>query len=546
MRKIIVLCFLCFSFQASAVPTKASSILISAHCPYATAAAIKVAEAGGNVVDVALTALITMSVTNPSFASLGGGGFALVKFAKNKEAFALDFREVGPKATGPDFYKNLPTKASTEGGTAVAVPGLPAGIEALHKKFGKIHWSRLFDQAILLAEKGYRVTGEWSEDTEKASEKFNSAGKKYFLNINKKALAPGELFKQPQLAKLLKELRNRKSVAFYRGDAAKDMVDSVAKSGGALSANDLSSYKVKWREPIVVDYKNFKIHLMPPPSSGGVIIKTAFALLGDLGLQNAKARSTDEYHRMIELLKRSYQSRSMLGDPDFYENPLEKISSSEYLKNLKKNFDSEKSSVLEPMEESTSESTETSHLSVLDIDGNSVAMTITANGNYGSGVVTDKFGIVMNNEMDDFTTHPKKANMYGLIQGESNKVEGGKRPLSSMSPTLVTKDQKVILSLGAPGGPRIISSVFQVLYRVLVKNEDLDIAIQSPRVHHQFLPNIVYVDEDRMGADQIQALNKMGHKVESGWQGRVFAVFKNGKILEGAFDSRGEGSVSGY
>lgn len=546
MRKFFVVILIAISGSVQAVPFKASKIMISAHCPYATQAGIKIAEAGGNVVDVALTTLIVMSVTNPSFGSLGGGGFALVKTTGDVEA--LDFREVAPRASSPDYFKGLPEKASIEGGTAVAVPGLPAGIEALHKKYGKIHWSRLFEAAIKYAEAGFRVTGEWAEDTDKAATTFNASGKKYFLKKDGTHYKAGELFKQPQLAKLLREVRNRRTTAFYSGLAARDIVESVKAAGGSMSLADLTAYKPVWRKPIVDTFDQYKVYLMPPPSSGGVVISNGLRLVTPLGLEKAQAKSADEYHRLIELFKRSYRTRALLGDPEFFTNPTELIFGRNHLENMIKDFDDSKASQLQALtlESLKKESTETSHLSVMDSQGSAVAMTITVNGNYGSGVVTEKYGVVMNNEMDDFTTKPGEANMFGLIQGEGNKVQPGKRPLSSMSPTLVEKDGKIILSVGAPGGPRIISSVFQVLYRILVKGDDVDQATQAPRVHHQFMPDTVFADTDRMAPEIVKSLQDMGHKIEKGWQGRVYAVHRKGSVLEGAFDSRGEGSVSGF
>jgi gamma-glutamyltranspeptidase/glutathione hydrolase len=546
MGKIYLLVFSLFiSIPTFAVPFKASQIAMTAHCPYAVRAGQNIAEKGGNAIDVALTLLITMAVTNPSFASLGGGGFALVKM--KGPPTILDFREVAPEKTNRDYYASKGAKASVYGGAAVGVPGLPAGIFELHKKFGKTHWSRLFDEAIRLAEKGFRVTGEWSEDTKEISKNLNSHGKKYFLNQGKLYKA-GELFKQPQLAKVLKLMRNRQGASFYQGDVARDIVNSVKAAGGDMSLNDLKNYKPIWREPLTEEFNGYKLYLMPPPSSGGLVIQQALRLSTLLNLQSEKPRSSEEAHKIGEILRRAYRGRVLLGDPEFHKNPTSFLMSDTYIKSLAKSFNADKASELSPLEESdiTKESNETSHLSVLTASGEAVSMTFTVNGNYGSGVVTEKYGIVLNNEMDDFTTTPGKPNIYGLIQGEGNTVAAGKRPLSSMSPTLIEKNSKIIGAVGAPGGPRIISAVYQTLYRLLQNNYDVDTAIQTPRVHHQFLPNILYVDRNRFSPDVLKALEKKSHKIEESWHARAFAVFNKNGVLEAAYDSRGEGAAGGF
>lgn len=548
MRFFLALAFSSFSsVQTFALPTKGTYFLISAACPYATEAAKEIAESGGNAVDAALTALVVMSVTRPAFAALGGGGFAMVKMT-GKTA-VLDFREVAPQKTGPDFYKDKGKNASTVGGTAVGVPGMPAGIEALHKKYGKIHWSRLFDRAIVLAEKGFRVSGDWVADVDGQFANMTPAAKRFLTNGNsKQRLRPGYSLKQPQLGKLLRQLRNRKSVAFYTGDAANDLVTSVQKHGGVITLKDLSSYKPVWRKPLVVNEHGYNFLLMPPPSSGGIVIASALKLLNHLPLRKQKILSTDETHTMIELLKLSYKARAELGDPAFHKNPIEEILSEENIKRLASEFRMDKSiAPALPKEKEAAESEQTSHLSVVFANGDAVAMTFTLNGNYGSGVATEKYGVFLNNEMDDFTTIPDQPNMFGLIQGQGNKVEPGKRPLSSMSPTIIEKNGRTVMAIGAPGGPRIISSTFQAIYRVLFSKLDIDEAIQMRRVHHQYLPNKVFYDKNKFAPGTLQNLTARGHEMEPGWQGLVYGVVLNSNnVLEGSFDSRGEGAVSGY
>lgn len=547
MRIFTIALLIClFISPAQSLPTHGSHFLISAASPEATKAAQEIAEAGGNAVDVALTALVVMSVTRQAFASLGGGGFAMVKM--NGKTEILDFREVAPLQTKNNFYLNKDKEASTVGGTAVAIPGIPAGIYELHKKYGKIHWSRLFDRAIVLAEKGFRVTGDWVDDANKSFTKLNPKAKKVLTNAKpNQRLKPGNILIQKDLGQLLREIRNRKIISFYEGDAARDIVSSVKKAGGVISLKDLKNYKPIWRKPLVVKKSGYQFLLMPPPSSGGVVIASALELMNFIPLQKQKPLSADEAHSMIEILKLAYKGRAELGDPAFHKNPLDKLLNKDYLKTLAKDFSMDQSlPTIAEDEKQAEERSQTSHLSVVYKNGDAVSMTFTLNGNYGSGLATEKYGVFLNNEMDDFTTRPNKPNMFGLIQGPGNQVEPGKRPLSSMSPTIVEKSGKTILVIGAPGGPRIISSTFQALYRKLYNKMDIDQAIQAPRVHHQYLPNKVFYDDMKWSPEVIENLKSRGHNMEPGWQALVYATGQGKFDLTGAYDSRGEGDVSGY
>lgn len=522
-------------------------MLIAAANPYAVEAGRKVALAGGNAVDVAVTVGLTMSVTSPFFAALGGGGFAMVKM--NGAPAALDFREVAPKAAGKDYYLNLPKDASTVGGHAVGVPGMPAGWVELHRKHGKLPWAKLFADPIRLARDGFAVSGEWLRKTNSEKEHLNASALRRLYKKGGGEYKPGEILKQPDLAKALEQLRDKKNAGFYSGAVAQDIVASVKAGGGNMTLDDLKNYKTRWLQPLQTEFEGHHVYLMPPPSSGGVVILSALKLMEKLGLKTKGALSSDEFHLMAEIQARAFRGRSMLGDPDFNKNPVPFLTSDQYLSEMSKNVNMKKTAALKPINDSdiVQESTETTHFSVLDQFGNAVAITITLNGDYGSGILTEKFGIALNNEMDDFTTRPGEPNMYGLIQGAANAVEPGKRPLSSMSPTLVTnKDGKVVMSLGAPGGPRIISGVLQVLYRTLALQTDVDLAVQAPRVHHQFLPNKVLIDSGRFTPETIKNLRDRGHTVEEGWMGRVYLVRQRPDgLLEGTFDSRGEGAVGG-
>lgn len=541
--------FFLLSSLAHAVPHEGQRMVIAGPSKLAADAGKKVAAKGGNVVDVAVAVELALAVTSPYYGGLGGGGFALIKM--NNEVKALDFREMAPLATSPEFYKGKPAQASTDGGAAVATPGIPAGLWAMHKKYGKLHWSQLFDDAINLAQEGFEVSGEWARNTQNALPRMNQAGKDIF---SKKGTPykPGDKLEQKKLARLLKEMRNRGANAFYEGLAARDIVNTVEKTGGVLSLKDMKSYNVRWLSPLETTFNGYKIYLMPPPSSGGVVISTALKLMELKEIQKHAPLSVEELHLMAEILKMSFRGRSFLADPDFAKNPIAPLLSKGHIDSLSKMISESKASSPKNIDEKellslAEKSTETTHFSVLDNDGNSVAMTITLNGNYGSAVVSEQFGVALNNEMDDFTTRPGEPNQFGLVQGQANSVEPKKRPLSSMSPTLVEKDGRVILSLGSPGGPRIISAVLQVLYRVIGNSYGMDLAIRTPRVHHQFLPNELVVDENALPPETIKALEKKGHVIKFSPVAKVYGVYRNSKdLLEGAFDYRGEGGAAGF
>lgn len=529
---------------AQAVPFTGTKIVLSGPSPYAIEAGEEIARAGGNVVDVAISMALTLAVTSPYFGSLGGGGLALIKLG-DKPVDAIDFREMAPAATNMEYFAS---NSSRNGGSAVAVPGNPAGYWELHKKYGKLPWKKLFAFPEKLAKNGFKISGEWVEKTERTTKRFNPAGQKFFQN-GKNSYRPGEILKQPQLLAALELYKSKGADGFYKSNIARDISKSVQNTGGVLTEQDLSGYRVRWLKPLETDFYGYHIYLMPPPSSGGVILQTALQLTELAKLQQFKYLSVDELHWLAEIDSRSFRERFLLGDPDFYKNPLDQMASKKYLTRLLKSIDSKKTKEISPITPDllTKESSETTHMSVLDSAGNAVAMTITLNGDYGSGVVSEKFGIALNNEMDDFTTKLNAPNMFGLYQGEGNSVQPGKRPLSSMTPTLAAKDGKVVLSLGAPGGPRIISAVYQVLYRILAQDFDVDHAVQTPRVHHQFQPDVMIVDAQRFSPEILEALRKMGHKVEEKSVAKVYATRRlDDGTLEAAFDARGEGAAGGY
>lgn len=550
--KIFALTFIlvALSLQTSyAVPFEGQEMLIAAPSPVAVETGKEIHKLGGNVFDVAVGVALSLSVTSPYFASLGGGGFALLK--KNGEPVkALDFREVAPEKTDENYFSNIKSGSSWNGGPAVGVPGIPAGLYEIHKKYGKLKWEQLFRRPLQQAAQGFPVSGEWYKYTKSQSKRFNKKGQVTFLKENSEAYVPGEILKQPHLYQALKLFRDKKYDGFYKGAVAQDIARTVQKEGGVLSVRDLENYKVKWREPIKAQFKGHDIFLMPPPSSGGVVIQTALKLVEKVKLPDQEYMSVNEFHLLAEVMGKAFRGRGVLGDPDFTNLPLEKLQSKDYLNELSKNIKLARSKKLKPLgkEFSPKESTETTHFVVMNKNGEAVSMTITLNGNYGSGVVSEKYGIALNNEMDDFQAIPGKSNAYGLLHGQANYVKAGKRPLSSMSPTLVLQNNKTVFALGAPGGPRIINGVFQTLYRVLVNGLNIEQAVMTPRLHHQFEPHILFYEKNRFSPLVLKKLKRKRHTLKSTHGvAKVSGVRINENgFLEAYSDYRGEGAVGGF
>ena len=540
---------LAFTSHAHAVPGEGTRIMISAPSDYAVDAGKAIHAQGGNLIDVAVAVGLTLAVTNPSNASLGGGGFALISMGEDVDV--LDFREAAPAATSPEFYLDLNKGASWNGGTAVGVPGVAAGLWAMHHKYGKLEWTRLFETALRLAEDGIEFSGTESRYAESQKDRLNAAGIKHFYKAPGDPYRPGENLRQPALARALALLRDQGPDGFYRGEVARDIANTVQANGGVISETDMADYSVRWLQPLETRFQGHKLYMMPPPSSGGAVIKTAFELFERVRIAERAPLSVDELHLLAEVLNRAFRGRALLGDPDFHDNPFDRILAPSYIDEMTRSIDIGKAVQLEPLVDAAiPESTETTQFSILDATGNAISLTVTLNGTFGSGVVSEAFGISLNNEMDDFTTRPGKPNAYGLLQGYGNRVQPGKRPLSSMSPTLVAKDGRVVMALGAAGGPRIISSVIQTIYRVLVTGLDVDRAVQFPRLHHQFLPNKLYMDEFKFAPETVAGLEQRGHvtvQQRPAYLGRIKAVRINDKgYLEASYDNRSEGAVGGY
>lgn len=541
--------------------------------PHAAPAANEIAALGGNLFDQAVAVALTMAVTHPYYASLGGGGFAVIrKQVPNSSATidVLDFREIAPKASHRNLFVGRDPKAATTGGLASGVPGLPAGLVDLHKKYGKLSWKKLFGPAIRLAEKGFPVSGEWTSQTRTQFQDFNGAGKKAFgrtvvdkINPGQprfEPLLPGDVLKQPGLARALALFRDQGVKPFYEGVIAKDILAVTNQTGGIMTLEDMKSYRTVWRAPLRRQWRGYDLYLTPPPSSGGLIIAQALELVDRFEKLHGvpESLSSAEAHLWGEALKMAFAPRGQMGDP-MQSNSMAELSSRlldpTRLDRLAKLFDNDRALVVNKSKSDDllpsapsfqDEKKETTHFSIADKSGNAVSFTVTLNGSYGNGMVTETFGIAMNDEMDDFATQPGVPNQYGLIQGEANSVEPGKRPLSSMSPTIIEKDGRFVAAVGAPGGPRIPSAVFQVIMRTLAHGLDAEEAVHLPRVHHQFLPDTLLYDSRKVSPDVLSKLKSFGHEVSGTWIAKTYLVKINSDgLLEAAADPRGEAAAGG-
>lgn len=571
----VLISMMVFAQATWALPFRSQEFAVASPSPFSAAVANEIAKAGGNTFDQTVAIALAMAVTHPYYAALGGGGFAVIrKQVSPTEATTdvIDFREVAPKATTRETFIGKDAKTATDGGLASGVPGVPMGLFEIHRKFGKLPWKKLFAPAIRLAESGFPVSGEWVSQTDSQFDAFNPAGRLVFgkqATLNRKVmlvqLKPGDILKQPLLAKALRLIRDKGVKEFYSGSIAKDIIETNKQTGGVMTMDDLRSYSVVWRKPITRTWRGYTLSLMPPPSSGGLIIAQGLELLDRIEAKHGVGApmSAKEAHLWGEALKLSFAARGMMGDPgtgnsmnelaDKLLQPerldrLAALTSKEDAIEVKSTRSKDLKEILEqtPSAQAKNEKTETTHFSVADRDGNAVAFTVTLNGSYGSSVVTEKYGIAMNDEMDDFATSPGQPNQYGLIQGEANAVGAGKRPLSSMSPTIIEKDGKFVATLGAPGGPRIASAVYQAIVRLLSQNADAEFAVNAPRVHHQFLPDTLFYDASRFSPDVISILKKYGHKTQETWVAKVYVVkaTKDG-LLEAASDPRGEAAAGG-
>jgi gamma-glutamyltranspeptidase/glutathione hydrolase len=532
-------------------PEHARHAMIVAQEPLAADAGLRVLQSGGNAIDAAVAVAFALAVTYPYAGNIGGGGFLLARFADSRTTF-IDFREKAPLAATRNMYldsKGNPTKDSLVGWRAAGVPGTVRGLELAHQKYGRKPWAELVDPALRLATVGFPVSYSFAKSLHSESEmKLLSQfpeSKRIFLSAHY-----GDKFVQPDLAATLKRIRDRGASDFYEGETAQKLAAAMASNGGLVTLADLKAYQAVEQEPLRGRYHGDEIITAPPPSAGGVGLLQMLGMLEGSGYEKTGAGSAASIHYVTEVMRRAYADRSeYFGDPDFYKVPVRKLLDPHYVASRRNSIDpahATPSGQIRPGELAAHEGTETTHFNIVDNQGNAVAVTYTLNNGYGSGVTVPGLGFLLNDEMDDFAAKPGAENLFHLIQGEANAIQPGKRPVSSMIPTIMTRDGKLFLMLGAPGGSRIPNGVLQVILNVEDFHMNVQDAVDAPRFHHQWMPDVLYVEKG-ISPDPVALLRAMGHEVsplES--VAHVEAILDEGGWLQGATDPRGNGKAEGY
>jgi len=535
-------------------PEYARHAMVVVQEPLAADVGLRVLQAGGNAIDAAVAIGFALAVSYPFAGNIGGGGFLLARFADGRATF-IDFREKAPLAATRNMYldsKGNVTGDSLVGWRAAGVPGTVRGLELAHKKYGRKAWAELLDPAIHLASQGYTVSYNMdaslhNEDKTKVLSQFPES-KRIFLSAHY-----GEKFIQPELAATLKRIRDRGAADFYEGETAHKLAAAMAANGGLITLEDLKKYQAEESEPLRGHYHGYEIVTAPPPSAGGVGLLQMLGMLEGSGYEKTGAGSAAYIHYVAEVMRRFYADRSeYFGDPDFYKVPISKLLDPKYIASRRSSIDplhATPSDQIRPGSINVREGTETTHFNIVDSDGNAVAVTYTLNDGYGSGVTVPGLGFLLNDEMDDFAAKPGSENLFQLTAGETNAIQPGKRPVSSMTPTIVLRDDKLFLMLGAPGGSRIINGVLQVLLNVVDFHMNVQDAVDWPRFHHQWMPDVLYVEQG-ISPDTQSILRGMGHKLSS-LEGspvvaRVEAILNDGGWLQGGTDKRGNGKAEGY
>ena len=514
----------------------------------ATESALKVLQTGGNAIDAAVTAAFSLAVTQPRSGNIGGGGFMLISSEQNDEVVAIDYREKAPGKAAVDMFLDeagaVDSEVSRYSHLAAGVPGTVAGLAMALEQYGTISLREAMAPAIKLAEQGFVVTPRFSDglkNKEGMLRKWNSS-KNIFYKDDGSYYEPGDLFIQKDLASTLKRIAKNGIKEFYEGQTAELLVEEMARHGGLITMDDMRNYSPQLRKPVHGNYRGYDIYSMSPPSSGGAHVIQILNILEGYPIAQYGHNSTRTIHLMAEAMKRAYADRSLyLGDEDFIDVPLKGLTSKKYADGLRQTIDPGKatpSSLINPGKPQPYESDETTHFSIVDKFGNAVSNTYTINFSYGSGIVVEGAGFLLNNEMDDFSAKPGVANAYGLIGGEANKIEPDKRMLSSMSPTIVKKGSKNFLITGSPGGSRIITTTLQVIMNVIDHGLNIQSSVAAPRIHHQWLPDQLRIEQG-LSPDTVNGLQDMGHQVkQQSAMGAIQSIMIKDGVMYGGADPR--------
>jgi gamma-glutamyltranspeptidase/glutathione hydrolase len=523
--------------------------------PNAAKVGLEILKKGGNAVDAAVAVQFALAVTLPEAGNIGGGGFMVYRSAKGK-ANTLDFREKAPATARVNMYQdsagNVIPGMSIATHQASGVPGSVDGMATAHRKYGRLKWKDLVQPAIDLAHNGFAITQHLANALNRAATDFKrlNPGKIYLLKDS--VWKAGDLLVQEDLSKTLELIRDKGRDGFYAGKVADALVAEMKNGSGIMSGSDLKNYHSVWRKAITGRYKGYKIITMPPPSSGGLALLQLLKSVESYPLHRWGHNQDSTVQLIVEAERRVYADRSKyLGDPDFYKVPVDSLLKPAYIKARMKSFSwdaATPSSAVGPGSFAGYESDQTTHYSIVDGEGNSVAITTTLNDSFGSKIFVGGAGFLLNNEMDDFSAKPGVPNMFGLIGGKANSIQPGKRMLSSMTPTIIEKDGKLFMIVGTPGGSTIITSVFQTILNVIEFDQDMQQAVNSGRFHHQWLPDEVDIEPNALDGRTIERLQHKGYKIIGGGpSGRVDAILisKDG-YYQGGADPRGDDSKMGW
>ncbi len=574
IRKIAAFLFI-MSFQLSFIPTatnifaarrdaaRGKHAMVASQHVLASQIGAEVMKKGGNAVDAAIAVAFALAVVYPEAGNLGGGGFMLIRF-KDGRTTAIDYREMAPGAASRNVFVDDKGElfkgegSSTVGYRASGVPGTPAGLDYAFQKYGskKLTWAQLVEPARRLAADGYVLSARLAnlfKSYQKNLENYEDS-KRIFLNGGK-FYEEGDTLRQPDLANTLARIEKSGAKGFYEGETAKLIADDMRAHNGLITLEDLKNYQPKERVPLRGTYRGFEIITMPPPSSGGIVMLQCLNILEKYDLRAMQYNSSQKYHVLTEALRRAFADRAeFMGDPDFVKVPVAELVSKDYAAKRAETIDltkASKSADIKAGELKGKEPMETTHFTVVDEDGSVVTNTYTINDLYGSAVTAKGTGVLLNDEMDDFAARPGKPNMFGLIQGENNAVQPKKRPLSSMTPTIVLrKDGSLWFALGARGGPRIITAVLETVINMIDHDMTIQQAIDAPRIHHQWFPDEILFEPYGMSPDTRTALEKLGHKFvdKPGFVASAtgIAVEEKTGVRLGAIDSRSDGEAVGY
>ncbi len=566
MKKVMMMLLtsiFCVSLSAAAiqegerfVPVEAKNGMVVTSHFLATDEALKVLKNGGNAIDAAVTAAFALAVTQPRSGNIGGGGFMLISNEKSGKVDAIDYREKAPAKAYKDMFLdkdgNVDKMIARFSHRSAGVPGSVAGLALALEKYGTISLKEALAPAIKLAKKGFIVTPRFSKGIkaqEKRLTRYESS-KKIFFKKDGKYYEPGDIFVQPELAETLKRIAKNGIKEFYEGKTADLIVEEMKRHGGFITKEDLKNYKPNVRTPIHGTYRGYDIYSMSPPSSGGIHVVQILNMMENFDIKKSGLNSAKTMHIMAESMKRAYADRAKyLGDTDFVKVPIKGLISKKYAKKLASQI-KDKATQAKTIKEGDApayESDETTHFSIADKYGNVVSNTYTINFSYGSGIVVEGAGFLLNNEMDDFSSKPGVPNAYGLIGGEANKIEPNKRMLSSMSPTIVKKDGKNFMATGSPGGSRIITTTLQVISNVIDHDLNILAAVASPRFHHQWLPDYIRIEQG-FSPDTLKILKDKGHDIkQKSSMGAIQSLMvRDGVFYGGADPRRSTSSAKGF